>query len=55
MSHGILQLAVGGTVPLQLKYVPRSAANFQSGTETESHDQLNEGLDEEFSCLLELI
>ena len=56
MSQGILQLAVSGTVPLQLEYVPRPAAPFPpESTETESYNQVNESLEEEFSCLLELI
>jgi len=56
VSHGILQLAVSGTVPLQLEYAPRPADWFApESAETEAYSQLNQSLDDEFACLLEMI
>ena len=56
MSQGILQHAVTGRVPLQLTYtnVGTDPQHFQADDDHAS-SQVNQSLDEEFACLLELI
>lgn len=57
MSHGILQLAVSGVVPLQLEYrragVPLGEREPVEAASSDGY--LDQTLDDEFTCLLELI
>lgn len=56
MSQGILQHAVTGAIPLQLEYVSRSSVlPQQESAVAEALNQLNQSLDDEFGCLLEMI
>jgi len=56
VSYGILQLAVNGTVPLQLVYTsPRADSQAALSGDDESFNQVNQSIDDEFACILELI
>jgi hypothetical protein len=56
VSHGILQHAVTGRVPLQLAYTkPEAGSHDPQTVHDDFQNHLNQPLDDEFACLLQLI
>ena len=56
MSHGILQHAVSGKVTLQLAYAnPENNSREREANNDHSQNQVNQSLDNEFACLLQLL
>ena len=56
MSYGILQHAVSGRVTLQLAYAnPENDSRDRQANNDHSQNQVNQSLDEEFACLLQLL
>jgi hypothetical protein len=56
VSHGILQHAVTGKVPLQLAYASPEAHSAEAPcAEDQAANQLHQAVEDEFACLLELI
>lgn len=56
MSHGILQHAVTGRVALQLVYAnPEKDSLERQAKDNFPQNQVNQSLDDEFACLLQLL